>query len=176
MSEKSETELMEASYELHNMALEAVDLIVNDNTLLDLFYINKDLWPAIKASWKNSQTDFQGRFDFAWDGKNPPKLLEYNADTPSLQIESGKLSTAWFNNIKQRYNSDYYQSNYLDQSLRHFAPTLFNQCNNNRNSFFSKKIGVLVNVVDEENVAVMKYMMNLFSKLHQKDMTLTDIS
>lgn len=51
LSAKAENELLEASYELHSMALEAVDIVVNDDALLDLFYINKDLWPAIRHSW-----------------------------------------------------------------------------------------------------------------------------
>lgn len=84
MSADAEKMLMEASFELHNMGLEAIDKIVNDDTLLTLFYVNRDLWPAIRESWKKRKNDFQGRFDFAFDGKNPPKLLEYNADTPSL--------------------------------------------------------------------------------------------
>ena len=54
ISQSAETKLLEAGYEIHNMALEAVDLIVNNDTLLDLFYINRDLWPAIKASWNSS--------------------------------------------------------------------------------------------------------------------------
>ena len=85
---------MEATFELHNMALEAIDVILNpkDDTLLKLFYINRDLWPAIRESWSKGRADFQGRFDFAWDGDKPPKMLEYNADTPSLQLESGVLS------------------------------------------------------------------------------------
>ena len=40
------------------MALEAIDKIVNDDTLLQLFYINKDFWPAIKKSWKLGKKDF----------------------------------------------------------------------------------------------------------------------
>jgi len=80
---------------MHNMGLEAVDLVVNDPVLLTMFNINKNLWPAIKYSWANKKIDFQGRFDFAWDGKNPPKMLEYNADTPSLILESGVLSEDW---------------------------------------------------------------------------------
>jgi len=52
MSAKAENQILEASYEIHSMALEAVDLVVNDDALLDLFYINKDLWPAIRATWK----------------------------------------------------------------------------------------------------------------------------
>lgn len=100
ISQKAEKMIMEASYELHNMALEAVDLIVNDDTLLDLFYINRDLWPAIRNSWQKGHTDFQGRFDFAWDGAGDLKLLEYNADTPSLQLESGILSEKWFQSFR----------------------------------------------------------------------------
>jgi len=52
LSQKAEKRILEASYEIHSMALEAVDLVVNDDALLDLFYINKNLWPAIKNSWK----------------------------------------------------------------------------------------------------------------------------
>lgn len=51
LSQDGEDAILKASYEIHNMALEAVDLVVNDDALLDLFYINKDLWPAIRASW-----------------------------------------------------------------------------------------------------------------------------
>ena len=79
---------MEANYQLRSMALEAVDRVVNDDTLLTMFNINVNLWPIIKLSWKNGQSDFQARFDFSWDGINPPKMLEYNGDTPSMTIES----------------------------------------------------------------------------------------
>jgi len=48
MSSKAEKMLMEATFELHNMGLEAIEKIVADDTLLSLFYINRDLWPAIR--------------------------------------------------------------------------------------------------------------------------------
>lgn len=88
--------MLEATFQLHNMGLEAVDKVVNDDKLLTLFNINKNLWPVIKKSWSQKQEDFQGRFDFSWDGVNPPKMLEYNADTPSLLMESGYLQDQWF--------------------------------------------------------------------------------
>lgn len=84
ISAKAEKELLEASYELYNLCLEAVDQIVKDDALLTLFTINEALWPAVRESWDKSNTDFMGRFDLAWDGKNPAKLIEFNADTPSL--------------------------------------------------------------------------------------------
>lgn len=88
------------------MALIAVEKVVNDDKLLTAFNINKKLWPAIRYSWAKKQRDFQGRFDFAYDGKGPPKMLEYNADTPSLIIESGKLQADWFKDVGVRQNRD----------------------------------------------------------------------
>ena len=49
---------MEATYQLHSMTLEAVDRVVNDNTLLTMFGINENLWPNIKKSWANGHMDF----------------------------------------------------------------------------------------------------------------------
>jgi len=54
-----------------------------------------------------------GRFDLAWDGLNPPKLLEYNADTPFLYIESSLAQLNW---QREKYSGDY-QSNFLASLL-----------------------------------------------------------
>ena len=97
------------------MCLEAVDKVLKDPVLLRLFRIPSDLWPAMRFSWGlkpykssmgnyqyiddisgNKQRDFLGRFDWSWDGKKL-KLLEYNADTPSLLLESGDVSKNWLN-------------------------------------------------------------------------------
>lgn len=96
ISQDAEKKMLEASYQLHNMALEAVDKVVNDDKLLTLFNINRNLWPAVRHSWAQKHTDMQGRFDFVFYGDDQPKMLEYNADTPSLIIESGKFSEDWF--------------------------------------------------------------------------------
>ena len=91
--------LLENAFEMHNMALEAVDKVVNDPVLLKMFNIQPQLQEAVKKSWLDGQTDLQGRFDYSWgltldrpdDPLLPvsgqywePKMLEYNADTPSL--------------------------------------------------------------------------------------------
>ena len=91
ISPEAEAKLLKASFELHNMALEAVDLVVKDEKLMQMFNLNRLLWPAIKKSWEDRQTDLMGRFDLAWDGENDPKMLEYNADTPSILLESGPV-------------------------------------------------------------------------------------
>ena len=40
-----------------------------------------------------------GRFDLAWDGKGPPKLLEYNADTPTALLEAAVIQWFWFKDL-----------------------------------------------------------------------------
>lgn len=81
---------------MHSLILTAVDKVVNDDKLLKLFNINKQLWPAIRHSWHHKQMDMLGRFDWVFDGESEPKLLEYNADTPSMIIESGEMQEQWF--------------------------------------------------------------------------------
>ena len=78
------------------MCLELVEKVVADDNLLALFHINENLWPAVRKTWANNRQDLIGRFDFAWDGENPPKMLEYNADTPSLLLESGDVQQLWW--------------------------------------------------------------------------------
>jgi glutathionylspermidine synthase len=69
-------------WELHNMCLAAVDKVVKDDALLDAFEIPLPLRDAVKQSWQHKQPDLIGRFDLLVSGSEPPKLLEYNADTP----------------------------------------------------------------------------------------------
>lgn len=47
----AEVEILEATQEMHHMCLEAVDRVVKDPTLLRLFHIPSNLWPAIRKSW-----------------------------------------------------------------------------------------------------------------------------
>ena len=86
---------MEATWQIHNMCLELVDRVVNDDVLLTLFEIPEVLWPAVKKSWADKKTDLLGRMDLSWDGTGPPKLLEYNGDTPSVLVESAHPSSKW---------------------------------------------------------------------------------
>lgn len=51
ISPEAEAKLLKATFELHNMALEAVDLVVKDDKLMQMFNLNRLLWPAIRKSW-----------------------------------------------------------------------------------------------------------------------------
>lgn len=80
-------QLAEATYELHSMCLEVVDIVLKSDDLLRLFEIPQQLWQYSRKSWAERQTDLMARFDFLIDG-GAPKLLEYNADTPTLLVEA----------------------------------------------------------------------------------------
>ena len=113
---------------MHYMSIEAANKVINDPKLLRLFHVPSDLWPAIRKSWglvykkedsyqplAKKHFDFLGRLDWSWNGKDPPKLLEYNADTPSLLKESSLISYMWY---KDKYQpKGHMQSNYLKETL-----------------------------------------------------------
>jgi glutathionylspermidine synthase len=67
----------------------------------------------IEKSWHNQDFHLYGRFDISYDGKGFPKLLEYNADTPTSIIESSGVQEEWckdhnfingqFNNLHENF-------------------------------------------------------------------------
>ncbi|CBJ80942.1 putative glutathione-like synthetase [Xenorhabdus bovienii str. Jollieti] len=88
-------EIEDATAELHQMCLQVVEKVVNSEELLTKFQIPKHCWEFIRSSWITSQPSLYSRLDFAYDGKNPPKLLENNADTPTSLYESAFFQWIW---------------------------------------------------------------------------------
>jgi glutathionylspermidine synthase len=64
--------------------------------------------PAIVRSWERDDFSLYGRFDFAFDGQGAPKLLEYNADTPTALVEAAV--TQWFWLQDTRPDADQFNS------------------------------------------------------------------
>jgi glutathionylspermidine synthase len=48
-----------------------------------------------EASWRAGERGLVGRMDIAWDGSGAPKLLEYNADTPTSLLEASVVQWYW---------------------------------------------------------------------------------
>lgn len=85
----------DAGNELYEMFIEAGEYVIKNNLFFDLD-IPPTLIDTIKQSWDNEvHWHIYGRFDFAGglDGK-PIKLLEFNADTPTLLYESALIQWA----------------------------------------------------------------------------------
>jgi glutathionylspermidine synthase len=88
-------ELELAAQQLHIMCLNAVEHVIT-HQLYDRFKIPADFVPYIEQSWAQRHPFIFGRFDLSYDGTNPPKLLEYNADTPTSLPEAAVAQWQWF--------------------------------------------------------------------------------
>ena len=73
------------------------------------YVIKKGMWQEfgiapvyvewIKRSWEKEEITLVGRFDLAYDGSGPPKLLEYNADTPTSLLEAAVAQWFWMKDV-----------------------------------------------------------------------------
>lgn len=90
-----EDDIEKAASELENLCLDFVARAVGDEAVLESLGIPDFAWGAIRDSWKRGDRNLYGRFDFAYDGRSPPKLLEYNADTPTALFETGYFQWNW---------------------------------------------------------------------------------
>ena len=53
-------------------------------------------WPGRRsAAWEAEPPSVYGRFDLRYGGEWPPKLLEFNADTPTGLVESAVTQWNW---------------------------------------------------------------------------------
>ena len=90
-----------ATEELHRLCLKAVDFVVARPALMDNFGIPKAFQPYIVKSWKRRDPYIKGRFDLAFDpATKAVKMLEYNADTPTLAIETAVVQWFWMEEVK----------------------------------------------------------------------------
>lgn len=92
---EAEIALLEtATAELHAMSLEAVEHMVRGD-YWERLAIPEWCRGRIEASWRQREPGLYGRFDLCYNGVNPPKLLEYNADTPTAVYEAGVVQWFW---------------------------------------------------------------------------------
>ncbi len=96
-----------ATDELEKMTLAAAQHII-DNKLYARMGIPEIAVPLIEASWEAEPPSLYGRFDLVYDGVNPPKLLEYNADTPTSLLEAAVVQWYWLQDAfpkRDQFNS-----------------------------------------------------------------------
>lgn len=87
-------QIEKATNELHEMCLEAVDYVI-EKDLFGKLHIPVEFVPLIHRSWARDEPGLYGRFDLAFDGSGPPKMLEYNADTPTSLLEASLIQWHW---------------------------------------------------------------------------------
>lgn len=124
------SEIERATEECHQLFLAAGDYLVSRPELLkEKFQIPEQFVPHIIHSWESEPPCLNyGRFDFGYDGINPPKLFEYNCDTPTSMLEAGVIQWLWkeevfpdndqFNSLHDKMVEAYRKLNIKDM---HFA-------------------------------------------------------
>jgi glutathionylspermidine synthase len=104
-------ELEAGANTLHQLCLQAAEAVI-EHAWWERLGIPEAAVPSILRSWEEDDFSLYGRFDLAYDGQGPPKLLEYNADTPTALIEAAVAQWFWlqasfkgldqFNSIHER--------------------------------------------------------------------------
>jgi glutathionylspermidine synthase len=87
-----------ATNDLQEMCLKAGQHIIDNHRYAEL-RIPEAAVPAIEQAWEREPPSIYGRFDLAYDGVNPPKMLEYNANTPTSLIEAAVIQWYWLQDV-----------------------------------------------------------------------------
>jgi glutathionylspermidine synthase len=87
-----------ATITLNDLCLEAVEHII-EHDLWERFEIPPAFADYICKSWDEDEITIVGRFDLAYDGVQPPKMLEYNADTPTALLEAAVAQWYWLQDV-----------------------------------------------------------------------------
>ena len=100
-----------AANTLHFLCIDAAEAVIKNGWWARLG-VPEAAIPAILASWERDDFSLYGRFDLSFDPQTPPKLLEYNADTPTALVEAAVAQWFWlqdrqpdadqFNSIHER--------------------------------------------------------------------------
>src|SRR5512137_347302 len=95
--------LEEATARLQEMVLAAVGHVIESGAWWDRLAIPAAMVPLVARSWEGVDGDgdpsIYGRMDLAWDGDSPPRLLEYNADTPTGLVEAAVVQWHWLQDV-----------------------------------------------------------------------------
>ena len=111
LTEPEVLKLEAVTKELHHLLIDVAQAAI-DRGSTDLLGIPEASLRTVLDSWERDDFSVYGRFDFAWDGTGEPKLLEYNADTPTALVEAAVAQWYWlqdqfpkrdqFNSIHER--------------------------------------------------------------------------
>lgn len=94
----NEVEMLEtATAEAYRMYCDAVEYILNDQPefMERILQLPSEICERIRRSWDEDELSLYGRFDFLVDKSGVPRILEFNADTPTSLLEASVIQWQW---------------------------------------------------------------------------------
>jgi len=88
-----------AGNKLHRLCIEAAGEVI-ERGWWERLGIPDAAVKSIIRSWERDDFSLYGRFDLSFDGKDAPKLLEYNADTPTALVEAAVVQWFWLQELR----------------------------------------------------------------------------
>ncbi|SDN26849.1 Glutathionylspermidine synthase [Methylobacterium phyllostachyos] len=95
-----EEDLEVPTAELHRLCLDLAAEIVESPALMRRLGIPDWAHALVTHSHRACDPHLYGRFDLAYDGTGPAKLLEYNADTPTALFETAVFQWRWLEDMR----------------------------------------------------------------------------
>ena len=92
-----------ATGELQTRCIEAAERVIAKGDY-GRFAIPEDFHALIEQSWNDDEKSLYGRFDLSWDGRGEPKMLEYNADTPTALLEASVVQWYWLKDVYPQHD------------------------------------------------------------------------
>lgn len=101
--------LEDATNEAYRMYCEAARFIIEDypEFMERILNIPSEVCERIRESWEADELSLYGRFDFMMDKDGIPKILEFNADTPTSLLEASVIQWQWKEDVfpgREQYN------------------------------------------------------------------------
>lgn len=117
--EQFEQHIFPAAAEIQRLYESILPKLLGDDAFLDRLMIPPHLRDYVRNSYYKNNTATIGRLDLAYDGINPPRLLEYNADTPAIIYETGFYQGKWLDDMIEsgQLPETYSQFNTLQDDL-----------------------------------------------------------
>lgn len=111
---------------LYRMCLSAVDRVIRTQDLAR-FKIPEEFWPLVTDSWNRQDLDMYGRFDLAFDENGTPKMLEFNADTPTSLFEASVVQWFWLEDYRKSIGANLDQFNSIHEKLEQVIKCIGNK-------------------------------------------------
>jgi glutathionylspermidine synthase len=85
--------------ELHALYIDTTERVIRDKRWKDLCIAEEHV-PMIVRAWEEEEFTLYGRFDMVFDVYGKPRLLEYNADTPTALLEAAVVQWFWLKDTR----------------------------------------------------------------------------